>query len=162
MTVTLLRTDKELKEIYDRNFDSIYRISYMYMNNQSDAEDIVQNVFLRLIKKNKFFDNLEHEKRWLILVTINTCKNHYKTWWNRNILYEEVEFSSFDKKDETIDFILTMPKKYKYLIYLYYYEGYTTKDIAKLLQRNENTVRSDLSRARELLKKIMKEECYEK
>jgi RNA polymerase sigma factor (sigma-70 family) len=158
VATTLFRTDKEIREIYDRNFDSIYRISYMYMKNKYDAEDITQSVFTKMIVKEKTFENLEHEKAWLTLLAINTCKNHFKTWWNKHIKYVEVEASSNDNHDDLLDFVLNMPVKYKDVIYLYYYEGYSTKDIASLMGKNENTVRSNLSRARDLLKEILKEE----
>lgn len=158
MSTTLFRTDKELKEIYDRNFSSIYRISYMYMKNKFDAEDIVQNVFIKLIEKNKQFENFDHEKAWLIITTINTCKNHFKTWWNRNITFEEIEKASYDKSDELLEFILNIPEKYKEIIFLYYYEGYSTKEISELLKKKESTVRSLLKRSRDLLKEILKEE----
>jgi RNA polymerase sigma factor (sigma-70 family) len=158
VTLALFRTDKDIKEIYDRNFDSVYRISYMYMRNKYDAEDITQSVFTKMITKNKMFENIDHEKAWLTLVTINTCKNHFKTWWNRNVSYEEIELGKNDSKDEVLEVVLNLPIKYKDIIYLYYYEGYSTKEIASLIGKNENTIRSNLKRARHLLKEALKED----
>lgn len=155
---TLLRTDKELREIYDRNFDTLYRISYMYMKNRCDAEDIVQNTFIKLFEKEKQFDNTEHEKAWLIVVTINACKNHFKTWWNTKVTYEDVEMISHDKNNYILEALLELPKKYKEVIYLYYYEGYSTKEIAVILNSKDATVRSQLQRAKLLLKDVLKGE----
>lgn len=161
MISTLSRTDKEIIDIYNEYSNMIYKICYLYMKNKHDAEDMVQMTFLKLIKSNKPFVNKEHEKAFLILTASNTCKNHFATWFNKNttMISDENKFiSNNDNQNELLSLVLTLPNKYKIVIYLYYYEGYKTHEIANILNINESTIRSHLAKGRSLLKDKLKEE----
>lgn len=143
------------KEIYERNVDTVYRICYSYLKNKTDAEDMVQETFIRLLRKEIKFENYNHEKAWLIVTASNLCKNSLKSWKNK---IENIEdYSSIKSKeekdiDETLHIVLELPNKYKTTIYLYYYEGYSSLEIAKITGKKESTIRSQLKRGREILK----------
>lgn len=154
----------KFKEIYDRNVDIVYKICYSYMKNKFDSEDIVQEVFVRLIRKNPEFENEKHEKAWLIVTASNLCKNNLKSWKRKMEDIENYESDCVEelKEDNTIHIVLNLPDKYKTVIYLYYYEGYTTIEIAKAMEKNESTVRSLLKRGRDLLRVEIGGEADEK
>jgi RNA polymerase sigma-70 factor (ECF subfamily) len=145
-------TDKELEEIYKRNVNMIYRLCYMYLKNTDDAEDAVQSIFLKLLKAN----NYEHEKAWLIVTTKNHCKDILKSWWKkRHIDFEHVpELSYRDDPDQSgvLEELLSLPEKYKTVLYLYYYEGYSVKEISNILSKKESTIQTQLATGRKHLK----------
>lgn len=152
---SLLRTNKEIVDIYNRHFDTIYRVCYLYMKNKNDTEDMVQETFLKLYKTTKVFESIEHEKAFLIVVASNLCKNNIKRFFNRFTGINNIELTDNNKKDETLELVLNLPTKYKTVIYLYYYDGYSTLEIAKMLNINESTIRSQLHYGRKLLKEII-------
>ena len=148
-----LDINSEFESIYNRNIETVYRICYMYMKNKTDAEDMTQNTFIKYLKYNPTFENSEHEKAWFIVTATNNCKNHFKTWWNKNTyLKDEIEAVTNDASDETLLLVLELPTKYKQVIYMYYYEGYSTVEIAKLLNTKESTIRTHLLKGRQILK----------
>lgn len=154
----LLRTDKEIIEIYNRHVDSVYRVCYSYMKNPADAEDMVQETFLRLLSKGKHFESDKHERAWLIVTASNLCKDLLKKWWRRLENIDDhaaciPEEGSMD--NPVLDAVLALPPEYKTVVYMYYYEGYTTGEIAKFLCCPEATVRSRLTRARNQLRSIL-------
>ncbi|NMA85749.1 MAG: sigma-70 family RNA polymerase sigma factor [Tissierellia bacterium] len=165
MENSLPYTNREIIDIYNRNVDTVYRISLMYLKNIPDAEDAVQDIFLKLIRENHKFESLEHEKAWLIVTSQNYCKNILKNWWRKkrtdinNTL--EPSYKENFTMDSTWQQVLKLPKKYKMVIYLYYYEGYTTDEISKILQTKSSTIRSRLYRARKRLKIIIEEESLD-
>ena len=140
--------------------DMVFRVAYTYMRNQADAEDVAQDVFLKILEKMPDFNDETHEKSWIIRTTINICKNKLKLFWNRNTSPIEKAEGIFtvDKYDEEGVFgaVLNLPKKYRMVVYLYYYEGYTTPEIGRILGKGDATVRSMLHRARLLLKSELK------
>ena len=154
--ISSLRTDEEIAKIYYRHVDTVYRVCFSFMKNAADAEDMVQETFLKLLSCKKRFESNEHEKAWLIVTASNTCKDELRRWKKRREKMETAVLPEqeilFDKEDNMLDAILELPVKYKNVVYLYYYEGYRTAEIAKLLHCPESTVRNQLSRARELLK----------
>lgn len=137
--------------------DMVYRICYLYLRNNAEADDVFQEVFLKLLqhKSKTAFESDEHEKAWIIRVTTNKCKDILKSFWKRKIdSIEDMELPFEDKtENELMQVILSLPEKYKNVIYLYYYEDYTVPEIAKMLKKNENTIYSNLRRARALIKK---------
>lgn len=140
--------------------NAILRISYAYLHNLTDAEDILQDTLLNLMKANPAFLNPNHEKAWLLRVAINLSKNKLKSSWFRR---EEISVDYPDNSmssDESmlLDVVNKLPVKYREVIHLFYYEGYSTVEIAEILLKNESTVRSLLRRARERLKKDLKGE----
>ncbi|MDD2393203.1 MAG: sigma-70 family RNA polymerase sigma factor [Eubacteriales bacterium] len=138
----------------EKHSDMVRRISFMYLRNKDDVEDVFQEVFLKLLLKKPDFESDEHEKAWLIRVTINKCKDLTSSFWSRNVDTLEGREIVFEDKAESVlmEAVVNLPKKYKDVIYLFYYEGYSAGDIAKMLNRKENTVYSDLHRARNILR----------
>lgn len=153
--------EKKIHILSEKYSDMIFRIAYSYTNNRQDSEDIVQDMFVKLIELNKVFESDEHEKAWIIRVTVNLCKNRLKLFWNKNTcsLSETEHFAHFDEKDEfVLDAVMKLTENYRIIVYLHYYEGYKTAEIANILKKRESSVRSALHRAREQLKKILKED----
>ncbi|MDE7179256.1 MAG: sigma-70 family RNA polymerase sigma factor [Lachnospiraceae bacterium] len=151
-----LHVDEEIAEIYNRHYNTVYRICFSFMKNAEDAEDMVQETFLKLISSKKQFESEEHEKAWLIVTASNTCKDELRRWKRRleNIksLYRQ-ENVVRKEDDRVLEWVMALPVKYKQVIYLYYYEGYRTSEIAGMLHCSESTVRNQLLRGRSILKK---------
>lgn len=143
-----------------RNYaDTVYRLAYSYSRNRADADDIFQEVFLRYLKKKPQFEHDEHARAWFIRVTTNCAKSFLTSAWKRHtraleqdILFEQPEENQLDEA------LRQLPVKYREVIHLYYYEGYQTDEIAEILKRKPSTVRTQLTRARERLADILKEE----
>lgn len=149
-------TEDEFSELYDKHIDSVYILCFSYMKNKHDAEDAVQETFIKLLKSKKKFSSEEHIKAWLIVTASNICKNMLKNWYSKheNIDdYPEIPDNSSEKQSELQKIILNLPEKYKIPLYLYYYEGYKVKEISSILEKKEATVKTLLSRGRELVKK---------
>lgn len=142
----------------------VMNISMNYLKNQADAENIAQEVFLKLFLSGKDFKSLEHKKAWLIRVTKNLCKDYLKSASKRyNVSLDEVaDFPYFDRdRDELLELIRERPSKYRKVVYLYYYEGYTTKSISRITGLSVSNVSVCLHRARKLLKDILeRSDCY--
>ena len=157
MEKALLRTDKEIAEIYERNFRSVWNVSFTLLRNRAETEDCVQDVFLQMIRKAPVFENAEHERGWLILTAKNLAKNRLSHWWRRREdLDEAADIGATDPEpDETLSALLTLPEKDRLVLYLYYYEGYAVKEIAMMLSMRPGTVRSRLTRAREKLRSLI-------
>lgn len=153
----MLRTDKEITDIYLRHADTVWRVCCSFMKNTSDAEDVVQETFLRLLTTQKQFESAEHEKAWLIVTASNLCKNALKRKYRKDEPIENyVELAA--PQDEHLalaEAIKALPAEWKTVCYLYYYEGYSTKDIASLLHCPHATVRTHLARARGKLKSLL-------
>jgi RNA polymerase sigma-70 factor (ECF subfamily) len=155
MAKSLLRTDEEIADIYARRGKTVYKVCFAYMKNAADTEDAVQETFCRLIKYGTAFESGEHEKAWLIRTATNVCKNSLRHWfWKHEDLadYENVRGAGNVETDGTLDAVLGLPDKYKTVVYLYYYEGYTTPDISSILGKPQSTIRNYLHEARGILK----------
>lgn len=155
-------TSERIEILVNKYGNMILRLSYTYLKNIADAEDVVQDVFLKIVEKMPEVDDEAYEKAWIIRVTINICKNKLKMFWNKNVdLVDEMkEIASFDEDNDNSDVfkaVMSLSEKYRTVIHLYYYEGYSTPEIANLIDKNEVTVRSLLHRAREKLKSVLKE-----
>jgi RNA polymerase sigma-70 factor (ECF subfamily) len=132
------------------------------MKNKPDTDDIVSEVFLKLIKIKPVFKNTEHEKAWILRTAINLCKDFLKNQRRKNKNIDEhthIEAESRFDIDETFKIVMKLPDRYKDAVYLYYYEGYTTKEVAKMLKKTHSTIRNHLHEARKLLKEVLE---YEK
>lgn len=151
-----LRTDEELVEIYNRHVDTVYRVCFSFMKNAADTEDMVQETFLKLLSGKKEFASEEHEKAWLIVTASNTCKDELRRF-RRRIQYISAclkpESGGRTGEEGILELIWSLPPKYKEVVYLHYYEGYQTAEIARMLHCPASTVRNRLSRARKLLQK---------
>jgi len=149
--------DYEFEKAFNTFKNDVYRLAYFYTKNRFDADDITQNVFLKLYKCTKQFENEEHLKKWLITVVVNECKNHFSSYWFRKILplteKEESTFIVDNPDNELLEIVSNLPKKYRLVIHLYYYEDYKIKEIASILNEKETTIQTQLSRARDILRK---------
>lgn len=149
----------ELKDIFERQHKRVYRIAMLMLNNVSDAEDAVQNVFLKYIEKGSSFEDIEHEKAWFITVTRNYCKDQLKNFWKRNVDMGDIpeQIQEEEQDNELLEHIMKLPDKYKEVIYLFYYEDYSIKEMSKILDRKESTIQTQLKTARDKLKKVIQE-----
>jgi RNA polymerase sigma factor (sigma-70 family) len=149
------QTERLLKEYGN----SILRLAYSYLHNRSDAEDVLQDVLIQFIKTTPKFESAEHEKAWLMRVSINISKN--KISYNKIRKADELhENLAAEEKEDLLmvwDAVRSLPAKYSEVIHLYYHQGYPTAKIAELLSKNESTVRSLLKRAKSKLKAVLME-----
>lgn len=159
MNEVSLCTDEIISKDLDDYGDMLLRLSYSYMKNIHDAEDVVQEVFVQLFKNIDTFNSEDYKKYWLICVTRNICKNKLKSSWFRGRA-ELTEMPYYDEyaDNSVLNEVMKLPLKYREVIHLYYYENYSTVEIASILHKKESTVRSLLSRGRNLLKEVLKEE----
>ncbi len=133
--------------------DTVYRVALHNTANSSDAEDVTQEVFIKLLESDKAFRDGEHLKAWLIRVTVNLCRDKMKKASRETIAENVFPFASGEEKPDVLETVKSLPENYRNTIYLHYYEGYTAKEIGKILDTKENTVLSWLSRGREALRK---------
>ncbi|WP_455716121.1 RNA polymerase sigma factor [Anaerosporobacter sp.] len=148
---------QEFETMYHKYKGLLYRISFTYMKNQEDTEDILQEVFTKRLYVAPEFNTEEHERRWLIRITINLSKNHLKSFWNRNrnSLEEceiEIPWQMDSRKKEVWEEVVLLPDKCRVAMYLFYYEGYSCKEIGKMLGCTESAVKMRLKKGREKLK----------
>lgn len=144
---------EKIEQIIVTYADMIYRVALQNLKNRADAEDIFQEVCLSLLTADAPIGDEAHLKNWLIRVTINKCNNFHNSFWNRNREpLSDTLMSLPDENKELFEEILRLPKTYRNIIYLYYYEGYQINEIAEILGMNRNTVGSYLRRARQKLK----------
>lgn len=140
----------------------LYRTALAITGNMSDAEDVAQEVFLRAYEKAPEFESEEHEKAWLIRVTVNLCNSRLRSPWRRRTVPLLNTYPASDpEQHELLEQIMDLPSKYRTVIHLFYYEGYSIVDISELTRQKESTVRSHLTRARQKLKSVLKGDDYE-
>lgn len=155
-----VQEQKNFEDTINKYKDMVYRIAFTYCKNPHDAQDITQEVFLSYITSNSTLVG-EHLKAWLITVTSNKCKNLLRSSWFTKIKpfndYTQIQFQE-DKDYNLYSAVMSLPKKYRIVIYLFYYEDYSTKEIAEMLGKNESTIRSHLARARKKLKTLLLED----
>ena len=150
---------EEAEQTIKKYANLIYRIALHNVKNTIDAEDIFQEVCVALITKKVPVDNEEHLKHWLIRVTINKCNGfHRSVWQNRRECLDDYAYLEAPEQKQVMEELWQLPKNYRNVIYLYYYEEYTIKEIAQILGKKVNTVSSHLQRARKKLKNILIEE----
>ena len=155
-----MMTNEQFTCLAQRYIDTVYRVALNYIKSPSDADDITQNVFLKLLQEKKAFENDDHVKHWLIRVTVNECKNLVRSrWWKAESIEEYASQLAFDNQAQSDLFytVMALPRKYRVPIYLHYYEGYSTQEIGELLKLPKNTVCTQLKRGRDLLKKALQE-----
>lgn len=135
--------------------DTVYRVAIHNTARKADAEDITQAVFVKLLENNKTFRGEEHLKAWLIRVTINLCRDELRKSSNTVLCETPLSEISDPTDNSVLEAVRALPENYRNAIYLHYYEGYTAKEIGKILDAKPNTVLSWLSRERAELKKEM-------
>jgi len=153
------------EQIYYEYKDDVYRLALSYTQNKYDAEDIVQRTFIKVYRRiSSIQDN--NIKQYLLMITANECKDFFKSFWKRNTNFlvdiEMKDLKDDNKKIELLELLKTIPKKYRICIHLYYFYGYSIKEIAMIENINENTAKTRLVRARNLLKiELERNELYE-
>ena len=185
--------NRELQLKIEAYTDMLFKLSYIRLQNRQDAEDVVQEVFYQYLKNSTSFESQEHEKAWLLRVTLNACKKVWRSAWKRhqsdscpkNSVQEgydrvsdisetgemnsgmlqagmamEPEESAVRQEEKRLllQAVMALPEKYRDVIHLFYYEELSVKEIARITNRGESTVTSQLTRGRELLRKSLKEE----
>lgn len=160
-TEALFGTNDTFEYLVELYGDTVTRICYLHLNNIHDAEDCWQNVFLKLFKAANMWDKPPDEiRRWVITVALNECRDAVrKLFYRRHDNIDELvipHIESFDKS--VIDAVKRLPTKYSRIVYLHYYEGYRIEEMSHILGRNENTIKSQLKRGRELLKGVLSDE----
>ncbi len=159
-----MRSNSEADRAVEKYADTVRRVCFMHLKNYSDVEDVFQEVFLKYILHEEPFESDAHEKAWLIRVTINSCKDIFKSFFRRKVCsLEDIETEPFyiqEENQDLLDAVLKLPDNYKNVIYLFYYEGYTAVEIARILNRRENTIYTWLSRAKAKLKEELGGEHY--
>lgn len=156
---TTVSHEERLTYVMNEYGDHVLRLAYSYLHNMSDAEDIVQDTFIKYLKNETVFENENHEKFWLLKVCANLSKN--KISYNKTRDFDELEENLIEDGREDLSFdwdsVKMLPDKYRQTIHLCYYENYSTREISKILVQNESTIRSYLYRGRQILKDILKE-----
>lgn len=148
--------NNDLDTLFVTYGDMVYRLALVRTRSAADAEDVVQEVFLRCLKNNPTFESAEHQKAWLIKVTVNCSKSLLGSAFRRHSVPEDAAgelAANAEEPDSTVyDAVMRLPEKYRTAIHLYYYESYSVKEIASVMRTTESTVKSWLHRARGLLK----------
>jgi len=147
-----------IEHLVQKYSSMVLQIAYQYSFNKSEAEDITQEVFIKLYNNIKKIKNEEHIKAWLIRVTINLSIDYNRNYWNKNTTSLDDNYKYFD--EETKDVFNELKKltpEFRNIIYLYYYQGYKISEISEILSMNQNTVSSYLGRARKELKHILEQ-----
>ncbi len=154
-----VQSEEDYTVIVDKFSDMIYRIAYQNLMNVADAEDVVQDVFIRLLRhRRKRFDDEEHLKAWLIRVTINRCRDYRRFVLHRNeTALTELPMEQEVQSNQLYEEIASLPREDRVIVYLHYYEGYSIKEIGKILGKSPNTVGSRLTRARKKLRAMLRE-----
>lgn len=138
---------------------AVYRLAYAMARSRCDADDIFQKVFLRCHRSAPSFASPEHERAWLLHVTANCARSLLASPWRRRTVPLEDVYPYTDPAASAVDDALAqLPGKYRAVIHLFYYEGYQTEEIARILGRSPSTVRAQLTRARRKLRELLKEE----
>ena len=133
--------------------DKLFRVAVAMMGQPADAEDILQDVFLKLLEKQPSFESADHEIAWLIRVTVNLCKNRLRSSWRTTTVpLLDVYPAENNEQQHLIELVFALPPKYRAAIHLFYYEGYSTREIAQITSQAEAAVRQQLTRARRMLK----------
>lgn len=149
------------EEVIDRYADMVYRLALLQVKKQADADDVFQEVFVRLVRHIHKLQDWDHVKAWLIRVTINCAKKHFDRYWNKNVIFldeteemisEEKGYEEAEGDGPVCQAVGRLPEKYRVVVHLFYYEELSVAQIAKATKQKETTVKSQLFRAREMLK----------
>ena len=161
---------RQIREIYERQIDRVYRIALIYTGDPHDAEDVAESVFLTVIEKEVTFENEEHEKAWFITSVRNRCRDLHKSSWHGKVqliapsdVYSEKEdldagedaYTDIENETESeaARLLLMLPEEQREAVYLCYYEGYTVKETAAIMGLKETKVRSELTAAKRMLRR---------
>ncbi len=156
----LRNEEKEAEETFEKYKDILYRIAFSNMKSKADAEDVVQEAFCRYLKAKPAFESQDHEKAWFIRVVINICYDIQKSaWFSKTVAFDEVtEYEMehfkmpFAVEDEMLRYVMELAAAYRNPLYLFYYEDYSIKEIARIMELGEGAVKTRLRRGREMIK----------
>lgn len=160
------RDEEEVRQIFERYGDDLYRLCYFYMKNVHDASDAVQNTLVKLMEFGGSFESESHKKYWLLKVGVNECRQLHRQWWRKKVTAEESVTDRIGQQDisgehELLDRVLELPEKYRVAIFMHYYEDYTAEEIGNLMGKPASTVRSWLLRGRKLLRSALEDTDFE-
>lgn len=151
-----MKSEEEAGRAVEQYADLVRRICMIHLKNYEDSEDIFQTVFLKYVLRSEPFDSQEHEKAWIIRVTVNACRDLLKSFFrSRTVSLDQLIERPQDMPEDQSDIleaVLELPARFRDVVYLHYYEGYTAPEIGRILKKNPNTVYTLLARARQLLK----------
>ena len=150
----------QMEAVYDRMKNTVYRVALAYCRNVQDAEDITHDVFLARFRHEAPFPDDETEKAWMLRVTVNRCKNLLKSFRRRFTvpLDDAAQVCVTQPETDIWEAVNSLPPKYRLVIHLYYYEGYSVSEIGNITGRSETAVQTQLYRARKLLRSKLGEE----
>lgn len=164
MPKTALRTDADFDAFYERHWKYVFRLCYTYMKCEADAEDCTEDVFVKVLTEDITFEDKTHERKWLTVTAINLCKDKLKSFARKKVCSIDDDGMSDVVAPEKEDYsnvrnaIMSLPPKHKDVIWLYYYEGCSTDEIARILDCPPSTIRNRLKDARNKLEKLLKGE----
>ena len=148
----------DIAGVFSRHVKMVFRLCYSYLGTPQDAEDAAQAVFMKLVVNPRGFEDAEHEKAWLLRVAANHCRDFLKSAARTRVaeMPEDVEDPGGEVgKSDVLEAVLALPEQYKECVYLHYYEGFKTDEIARMTDTPPSTVRNRLRDARALLKKAL-------
>lgn len=151
-----MRSEQEVNRAIEQYADMVRRLCMIHLKNYHDTEDIFQTVFLKYVLSSVIFESEEHERAWLIRVTINACRDFFRDFFRSHAVpLEEISGLASEMtpdNSEVLEAVISLPAKYRDVVYLYYYEGYSAVEIARILKKNQNTVYTLLTRSKKLLR----------
>lgn len=151
-----MRSEQEVNRAIEQYADTVRRLCMVHLKNYHDTEDIFQSVFLKYVLSSVIFESDEHEKAWFIRVTINACRDFFKDFFrSHTVPFDELLDHTWEltpENSEVLEAVMSLPAKYRDVVYLYYYEGYTAVEIARIIKKNQNTVYTLLTRSKKLLR----------
>lgn len=160
-----MRSETEVNRAIERYSNMVRRLCLIHLKNYADTEDIFQNVFLKYAFSSVAFETEEHEKAWLIRVTINACKDLLKSFFHSRVVsldeLIEVPMEMQEDQREVLEAVLSLPQKYREVIYLHYFEDYTAPEISRILGKKVNTIYTLLTRSRQMLREKLGGDGYE-
>ena len=148
-----------MEKIVKQHENRLFRTAIAILGSKSEAEEVVQDVFLKLVEKQPDFQSPEHEKAWLLKVTVNRCKSRLRLhWWKKTIPLLDVYPAQNGQQLTLMETVLSLPSPYRAVIHLFYYEGYSAREIAEMTGKKESAIRQQLTRARRMLKDFLEGE----
>ena len=147
--------EKEFETKYNNYGKMLFRIAFLYVGNSADAEDILQDVFIKYLSKEQKFKDIEHEKAWFIRVTQNKALDYLRKKGRKSLSLDDIETFTYEKESSSAEIlkkVLALPEKYKSSVVLYYYNDYTVEEISRILKISKSAVKMRLKRSREILK----------
>ena len=152
--------NEEYSRIVNLYYEEVKKFTFTVCKNLQDAEDIAQNVFIKLLKHTGDFDGDHHIKRWLFKVAVNECRALWKTPWKSKVDFfvperSIVRVEKDEEQDSVFEAVMSLKQKHRQTVFLYYYEGYTVKEIAEITDTKETAVLKRLQRAREKIKAML-------